>query len=76
MKLEVVPLAIVNLQDRTFFIGQEGDIGLLKDSIEGIGLINPPILRRVGEKYQIICGRKRLKACKELGLREVFSRTY
>jgi ParB/RepB/Spo0J family partition protein len=76
MKFEDVPLALVDFQDRSLFIGPEGDIGSLKDSIKEVGLINPPILRGAGDKYQIISGRRRLEASKELGFSRVFSKTY
>jgi len=76
MKFEYVPLALVDFQNRSFFIGPEGDISPLKDSIKEVGLINPPVLRRAGDKYELISGRKRLEACKELGFSRVFSKTY
>ncbi len=41
------------------------------DSIDLIGIINPPIVRKKKEKYQIICGRKRLLAANDLGLKKV-----
>ena len=76
MKFEDVHLALVDFQNRSFFIGPEGDIGSLKDSINEVGLINPPVLRRAGDKYQIISGRRRLEAFKELGFSRVFSKNY
>ncbi|HWP90833.1 MAG TPA: ParB N-terminal domain-containing protein [Thermodesulfobacteriota bacterium] len=76
MKFEYVPLALVDFQNHSFFVGPERDIGSLEDSIKEVGLINPPVLRRTGDKYQIISGRRRLEACKELGFSRVFSKTY
>jgi len=51
MKLEVVPLSSVSFGSSSLFIGQEGDIYLLKNSIKRVGIINPPILRREDEAY-------------------------
>ncbi len=40
----------------------------LKASIEAKGLVQPITVRRVGERYQVIAGERRLRACQELGM--------
>lgn len=44
------------------------ELDMLKKSIIKNGLINPIIVKGSKEKYQLICGRKRLKAIREAGI--------
>lgn len=76
MEFNSIPISKIDFSDETFFVGSVGDISPLINSIKGLGLINLPILREKGEKYQIICGRRRLNACRELMLDEVLSKVY
>jgi len=76
MKLSIIPLSKIDVGDETYFVGSIGDISQLINSIKERELINQPILREKGEKYRIICGRKRLHACRELMLNEVLSKVY
>ena len=43
----------------------------LADSIKKHGIINPITVRRLGDKFEIIAGERRFKACKSLGLKEI-----
>ena len=43
----------------------------LAKSIEQHGIIQPLVLRKVGDKYEIIAGERRLKAAKIVGLKQV-----
>ncbi len=43
----------------------------LKESIKQKGVLEPIIVRKVGEKYQVVCGERRVRACKELGLKTI-----
>jgi ParB family chromosome partitioning protein len=45
-----------------------GDLSGLKKSIEEKGIIEPIIVRRVGERFQIISGERRFVAARELGI--------
>jgi len=76
MKLDNIPISKIDFDDDTYLLGSRIDSPLLLNSIKEIGLINPPVLRDKNHVYQIISGYKRLKACKELGIEEVFSRVY
>lgn len=71
MKFESVQLTALDFDDKTFFIGSPGGSTDVIDSISELGIINPPSVRRMGERFQIICGWKRLEACKQLGYREI-----
>jgi ParB/RepB/Spo0J family partition protein len=59
-----------------FSFSYERDVAALAQSIEKIGLVNPPSLRRAGEKFEIICGLNRAKACRRLGHREIPALVY
>ena len=56
-------------QPRTSF--KQDEIEELAASIEKEGLLQPILVRKVGQKYQIIAGERRWQACKQLGLEKV-----
>ncbi|MCC5807904.1 MAG: ParB/RepB/Spo0J family partition protein [Opitutales bacterium] len=43
----------------------------LGDSIRAEGLLQPIVVRKVGEGFQIIAGERRWRACRELGLKRI-----
>ena len=47
--------------------------GILKlaDSIRQFGIIQPLVVRKTGELYELVAGERRLRAAKELGLKDV-----
>lgn len=49
----------------------EQDLTELAQSILAYGLIQPIIVRAVGEGYQIVAGERRFRACTMIGLREI-----
>ncbi len=46
----------------------------LADSIRSEGLLQPVVVRKVGDKYQLIAGERRWRACQLLGLKTVTAR--
>lgn len=56
---------------RTF---EEAALRELADSIRSEGLLQPIVVRKVGEKYQLIAGERRWRACQLLGLKTVPAR--
>jgi ParB family chromosome partitioning protein len=48
-----------------------GDLSGLKQSIKSKGIVEPIVVRRLGDSYQIISGERRYLAARELGLEEV-----
>lgn len=52
-------------QPRRYFSPQ--DLEELAASIQEIGLIHPPVVRKKGEKFELIAGERRLRALKLLG---------
>ncbi|MEA3279010.1 MAG: ParB/RepB/Spo0J family partition protein [Thermodesulfobacteriota bacterium] len=65
--LKSVKLASIDLEDKTYRITTRSDVDDLINSIKNIGLINPPLLKMVGSGYTIVCGFRRINACKSLG---------
>lgn len=57
------------MQPRIVF--SDENIDELADSINKHGIINPITVRRLGDKYEIIAGERRYKACKSIGLKEI-----
>src|SRR5262249_26775780 len=43
----------------------------LCESIKGVGLLQPLVVRRVGEQFQLVAGERRLRAAQSIGLTEV-----
>ncbi len=63
-----VRLNMLDLDDASFRLSYGFDLEPLKDSIRHVGLINPPVLRlRPDDRYQIVCGYRRIFAMRELG---------
>jgi ParB family chromosome partitioning protein len=50
---------------------QEAELQELAKTIESVGIIEPVVLRKVGEKYQLISGERRWRACKLAGYKKV-----
>lgn len=68
-KLDEVPVSAVEPnpdQPRTNFNKEE--LEELASSIQKDGLLQPILVRSVGEKYQIIAGERRWQACKTIGM--------
>ncbi|HWA97817.1 MAG TPA: ParB/RepB/Spo0J family partition protein [Pirellulales bacterium] len=49
----------------------DAEIGSLADSIQEHGLLQPIVVRRQGERYQLVAGERRLRAAIKAGLGEV-----
>ncbi|TFG78121.1 MAG: hypothetical protein E4H21_01100 [Thermodesulfobacteriales bacterium] len=76
MEVISLDLSLIDSEDTTFLVGHKENLSFLQSSIEEIGLLNPPILRVIGEKYQIISGWKRILSCRELGHSQTLCRVY
>ncbi|MDI6764185.1 MAG: ParB/RepB/Spo0J family partition protein [Thermodesulfobacteriota bacterium] len=72
--IQKIPLQEIDLSDETFSVNFMPDLQDLRSSIKAIGLIQPVLLRKKGDQYQIVCGFRRISVLKELGSREVESR--
>ncbi len=69
LKTKTIYLNTIDLKDKTFLLSYGYDLSPLKQSIKQVGLLNPPVVRKKSEgTHQIICGYKRVRALKELGI--------
>ncbi len=72
---KVISISAIDTKDDTCHLSLRADPDALLASIQAVGLINPPILRQRHDfKYQIVCGFRRVMACKALGWREIKAR--
>ncbi len=65
-KTQSVPLTLIDDRDETFRMSFCQNLGLLETSMKEIGLINPIILRRHEERFQIVSGYRRVLAARSL----------
>jgi ParB/RepB/Spo0J family partition protein len=66
----------IDLTDDTFSVNYLPDLQKLRSSIEEIGLIQPVLLKKKLDGYQIICGFRRISVMKALGKSEIESRVF
>jgi ParB family chromosome partitioning protein len=70
--LEHIKLEKVDSRDLSFVVSYGFDLARLKASIELLGLLSPPLLRRRQDgRYQIVCGYQRLLVLTILGWPEL-----
>src|SRR3989338_10258986 len=69
LKVEIDRIAPNPLQPRRSFY--EAKIDELAASVRDQGIIQPLLVRRAGEGYELIAGERRLRAARKAGLREV-----
>jgi ParB family chromosome partitioning protein len=70
LSLRNIKLSEIDTEDKRFIITYNENLTPLIRSIEEIGVINPPIVKE-SSKYIIVTGYKRIKACKEMGIKEI-----
>ncbi|AZT91576.1 ParB/RepB/Spo0J family partition protein [Caldicellulosiruptor changbaiensis] len=68
-EIEIDKILPSNEQPRKIF--DDNEIEELAQSIKNVGLIQPLVVRREGDKYVLIAGERRLRACKIARLQKV-----
>jgi ParB family chromosome partitioning protein len=71
--IQKIPISHIDLTDQTFSVNFIPDLDRLRSSIEEIGLIQPVLLRKKQDRYQIICGFRRISILKEIGGSDILS---
>ena len=66
-----IPLELLDEVDEQPFPINNDKVEQIADSIENVGVIEPLIVVRDGERYKILSGRHRFRACKKLGEKEI-----
>ncbi|MCK4353474.1 ParB/RepB/Spo0J family partition protein [candidate division WOR-3 bacterium] len=69
--LKVINLNDIDFDDKKFVITYAEHLESLVNSIKKVGLVNPPLVKKVNGRYKIISGYKRLKACKQIGIYKI-----
>ncbi|MBL7195346.1 MAG: ParB N-terminal domain-containing protein [Desulfobacterales bacterium] len=65
--IKTVPLSCIDSEDNTYRVTTKTKLDDLINSINKVGLINPPLLIAKGSAFTIICGFCRIEACRYLG---------
>ena len=64
-----VPISLIDdFAEHPFQVRDDEDMELLIQSIDNNGVLNPVILRKNGERYELIAGHRRKHACLRLGI--------
>jgi ParB/RepB/Spo0J family partition protein len=71
--IQKIPISHIDLTDETFSVNFMFDLDRLRSSIEEIGLIQPVLLRKMQDGYQIVCGFRRISIIKEMGGSDILS---
>jgi hypothetical protein len=71
-----VPLQQIDVSDETFSVNFMPDLGRLRSSIKEIGLIEPVVLKRKSQGYQIVCGFRRVWLALESGIPTIDARVF
>jgi ParB/RepB/Spo0J family partition protein len=66
--IQTIPLNQIDLSDDTFSVNFMPDLKNLRSSIQTAGLIQPVLLRKKKDSYQIVCGFRRVVILKGLGI--------
>ncbi len=74
--IQKISLEQIDLSDETFSLNFMPDLRRLRYSIEERGLIQPVLLREKGDRYQILCGFRRISVFRELGNPEIEARVF
>jgi ParB/RepB/Spo0J family partition protein len=74
--IQQVPLHQVDLSDETFSVNFMPDLEKLRSSIKEVGLIEPVLLKKNNQGYQIVCGFRRIRLASELGIPVIASRVF
>lgn len=66
-----IPLSHICSADITYQITTESEIDNLTRSIKTVGLISPPLLVKKNSEFTIVCGFRRIAACRSLGWTDI-----
>ena len=66
-----IPLSLLDEIDNQPFPINDDKVAQIADSIEAVGVIEPLIIVKNGERYYILSGRHRFRACRQLGKKEI-----
>ena len=65
-KQKIVKLSLIDSKDDSFRITTQTNVDHLMDSIHHVGMLNLPLLVEKETGYKIVCGFRRIEACRRL----------
>ena len=71
--IQTIPISHIDLTDETFSVNFMPDLQKLRSSVAQIGVIQPVLLRKKPDGYQILCGFRRISIVQELGGSDILS---
>ena len=76
IRLQEVPLALIDLPETGAGMGTAADMERLKESLKAVGLINPPWLQPQpgGHRFRVVTGARRLQAAADLQWQDIMVR--
>jgi ParB family chromosome partitioning protein len=66
-KQKIIKLSLIDFNDDSFRITTRKNIDDLMASIDHVGMLTPPLLIEKKTGYKIVCGFRRIEACRRLG---------
>ncbi len=75
-RADTVSLTEINAKDATFRITTRKQFEDLLDTIQSLGLLHPPVLIENSSGYSIVCGFRRIAACRQLGWKSINARIH
>ena len=73
-KQKIIKLPLIDSKDESFRITTQKNIDHLMDSIDDMGLLNLPLLIEKSSGYKIVCGFRRIEACRQLEWSDIEAR--
>ena len=70
-KQKIVKLSLIDSKDESFRVTTQKNIDHLIDSINNVGVLNFPLLIETKSGYKIVCGFRRIEACRRLNWTDV-----
>jgi hypothetical protein len=74
MVFKEIPLEEISAENETFRISEELNSAQVLDSLREIGQLNPVILMEMESKLAIVCGFRRIRAMRQLGMHRSLAR--
>ncbi|MGD8963640.1 MAG: ParB/RepB/Spo0J family partition protein [Desulfobacterales bacterium] len=70
-RTDTVSLTDIDTQDATYRITTRNQLEDLLDTISSLGLLHPPMLIENRSGYGVVCGFRRIAACRQLGWKSI-----
>lgn len=76
VRTDTISLTDVDNQDTTYRITTRNQLEDLLETIPSIGLLHQPVLIKNASGYAVVCGFRRIDACRQLGLKTLSAKIF